>query len=83
MAADVFATRYVCDFCGRVERASNPEDRPEGWQLAWPNLRYPRPPVVAVFESADGRRWGDCCPACLLLPLRQLLDALAERISTL
>lgn len=77
MATELFATKWVCDFCGVSADTGTSADPPAGWLTRYPRARQV---VTAVFETQDGRRFGECCPGCQARPLAGLLDALAGRV---
>jgi hypothetical protein len=75
MGSELFATKWICDFCGAVTQAAT-IGLPPGWLSAWPG----RAPVTATFHTADGRRFGDCCESCAQMSLTGLLGMLAGRV---
>lgn len=79
MASELFATKWICDFCG-VSADTGTSAPPDGWLITYPGARGRQQVVTAVFETQDGRRFGECCPACQDRPLAELLNALAGRV---
>jgi hypothetical protein len=70
-----YATMFECDACGKHEQVLVPEGRlvatpkPEGWGLA-ENMQ---------FVTADGYRKTDVCPACMFLPMAEVVMKIIRR----
>ena len=81
-----YASRYRCDFCGKIadvapggDEEVYPPPVPAGWLLSYTSGD---PLALRAFvEGANGERFSDFCDDCLTLPLGTLLSMLTRKLS--
>jgi hypothetical protein len=70
----IYATHVTCDSCGAVETLPAPTERleqtsPVGWL----------PPGIKIMDIYSTPFLTDLCPACMKLPLADLIEHHLER----
>jgi hypothetical protein len=86
MASNRYASRYRCDFCGKVADLPPDDDdapvwpgpRPSGWlvRLAQRDMVTPSP----LMRMMDGSEYADFCDDCVGLPLGRLVEMLRRKV---